>query len=100
MALSIRSFFRTVDKLKRLSSRGIAMSSTNLEKAIEKLESNPYYDKYAQRIAELQRTSPEEFLQRVEKTSAAARPAVPGKPDDLASVDTRSLSPARRISLL
>ncbi|KAI5634433.1 ATP11 protein domain-containing protein [Phthorimaea operculella] len=44
------------------------MSSNNLAKALEKLEKNPFYDKYAQRIAELQKTSPEEFLERVERT--------------------------------
>lgn len=67
------------------------MSSTNLQKTLEKLEKNPYYDKYAQRIAELQRTSPEEFLQRVEQTGDP-----PARPAPLASVDTRSAPPPRR----
>lgn len=30
-------------------------------------EKNPYFEKYADKIAKLQKTSPEEFLQRVEK---------------------------------
>lgn len=38
------------------------------EEAIEKLkEKNPYFDKYADKIAKLQQTSPEEFLNRVDK---------------------------------
>ncbi|CAG5034225.1 unnamed protein product [Parnassius apollo] len=42
-------------------------SSAKLEKAVEQLQKNPYYEKYADRIAALQKTSPEEFLQRLEK---------------------------------
>ncbi|KAL0129469.1 hypothetical protein PUN28_001627 [Cardiocondyla obscurior] len=42
-------------------------SRSRLEKALEELEKNPYYDKYAEKIARLQQTSPEEFLQRVEQ---------------------------------
>ncbi|KYM98235.1 ATP synthase mitochondrial F1 complex assembly factor 1, partial [Cyphomyrmex costatus] len=47
--------------------RYIMMSRTRLEKALEELQRNPYYDKYAQKIAKLQQTSPEQFLQRVEQ---------------------------------
>lgn len=36
------------------------------EKAMEELSGNPYFEKYAQKIASLQKTSPEEFLSRVE----------------------------------
>ncbi|XP_011138683.1 methionine--tRNA ligase, mitochondrial isoform X2 [Harpegnathos saltator] len=42
-------------------------SRTRLEKVLEELQKNPYYDKYAGKIAKLQQTSPEEFLQRVEQ---------------------------------
>lgn len=42
------------------------MSSTRMEKAEEELKENPYYSKYAEKIAALQTTSPEEFLSRVE----------------------------------
>lgn len=38
----------------------------NVEKAAEELKGNPYYEKYANKIAALQQTSPEEFLSRVE----------------------------------
>ncbi|XP_016977788.2 ATP synthase mitochondrial F1 complex assembly factor 1 [Drosophila rhopaloa] len=50
-------------------SRTITMSATRrAEEAIEKLkEGNPYYSKYASKIAQLQQTSAEEFLDRVER---------------------------------
>ena len=48
------------------SGRSIMTSRARLEKALEDLQRNPYFDKYAQKIAKLQETSPEEFLQRVE----------------------------------
>lgn len=48
-----------------LSRRFVMTSSVRLEKAVEQLKTNPYYDKYAQKIAKLQQTSPEEFLQRI-----------------------------------
>lgn len=35
------------------------------EKVLENLEKNPFFEKYANKIAKLQQTSPEEFLQRV-----------------------------------
>lgn len=45
----------------------IMTTCTKLEKVLENLEKNPFFDKYAKKIAKLQQTSPEEFLQRVEK---------------------------------
>ncbi|KAH8306307.1 hypothetical protein KR018_007386 [Drosophila ironensis] len=49
--------------------RSIAMSAARrAEEAVEKLkEGNPYYSKYANKIAKLQQTSAEEFLDRVER---------------------------------
>ncbi|XP_073817728.1 ATP synthase mitochondrial F1 complex assembly factor 1 [Musca autumnalis] len=49
--------------------RTITMSAQRrAQEAVEKLkEKNPYFDKYAEKIAKLQQTSPEEFLQRVDK---------------------------------
>lgn len=51
--------------------RLITMSAQlRAEKVVEKLkEQNPYYEKYAQKIAKLQQTSPEEFLNRIEKSN-------------------------------
>lgn len=38
------------------------------EEALEELKkANPYYEKYASKIATLQQTSPDEFLNRIEK---------------------------------
>lgn len=48
------------------------MSSITMEKAVDKLQQNPYFDKYADRIAQLQRTSPEEFKSRVESAHNSA----------------------------
>lgn len=43
------------------------MSASRLEKEIDELKTNPYFEKYAEKIAALQQTSPEEFLSRVEQ---------------------------------
>lgn len=50
--------------------RCIMTSRARLEKVLEELQKNPYYDRYAKKIAKLQQTSPEEFLQRVEQQEA------------------------------
>lgn len=49
--------------------RSIRMSAMRrAEEALSKIkETNPYYEKYAKKIADLQQTSPEEFLERVDK---------------------------------
>lgn len=46
-------------------------SSIRAEKVVEELKNNPYYEKYAQKIASLQQTSPEEFLSRIEANEKA-----------------------------
>lgn len=46
--------------------RSIMTSSRRLEKVLEDLQKNPYFDKYAEKIAKFQKTSPDEFLQRIE----------------------------------
>lgn len=51
--------------------RYIMTSRARLDKVLEELQKNPYYDKYAGKIAKLQQTSPEEFLQRVEQQEKA-----------------------------
>nr|XP_012222808.1 PREDICTED: ATP synthase mitochondrial F1 complex assembly factor 1 [Linepithema humile] len=53
--------------------RSIMTSRARLEKVLQELEKNPYYDKYAQKIAKLQQTSPDEFLQRVEQQETKVR---------------------------
>ncbi|KAH0956332.1 hypothetical protein HN011_008442 [Eciton burchellii] len=51
----------------------IMTSRTRLEKVLEELQKNPYYDKYAEKIAKMQQTSPEEFLQRVDQQETKTR---------------------------
>ena len=41
------------------------------EDDMEKLQKNPYYDKYAEKIAKAQNTSPREFLDRLSKLEAS-----------------------------
>ncbi|XP_071556821.1 methionine--tRNA ligase, mitochondrial-like isoform X2 [Temnothorax nylanderi] len=53
--------------------RCIMTSRVRLEKVLEELQRNPYYDKYAEKIARLQQTSPQEFLQRVEQQEKQTR---------------------------
>jgi len=47
--------------------RSIMTSLTKMEKALEQLKSNPFFDKYAKNIARLQETSPEELLSRLQE---------------------------------
>ncbi|XP_063388226.1 ATP synthase mitochondrial F1 complex assembly factor 1 [Cydia fagiglandana] len=71
------------------SCRSISTSNIRMEKAMEKLQTNPYYEKYADRIARLQKTDPKEFLERVARTvSPERKPSGAGK----ASVDTSQYS--------
>ncbi|KAK4295610.1 hypothetical protein Pmani_031839 [Petrolisthes manimaculis] len=50
-----------------MSQRAISTSSYGMVKAIEDLETNPYFEKYAGKIAKFQKESPEEFLARFDK---------------------------------
>jgi len=51
----------------RLSTRkNIMTTPRKMQEVIDDLKGNPYYDKYAQKIAKIQNTSPEEFKSRVE----------------------------------
>lgn len=52
---------------KCIQQRFIRMSASRLEKEIDELKANPYFEKYAEKIAALQQTSPEEFLSRIEQ---------------------------------
>lgn len=61
-------------------------TSVKLEKALENLEKNPYYEKYADRIASLQKTSPEEFMKRIEEQEKKNQELQKKK---FSSVDTR-----------
>jgi len=48
---------------------------------LEDLAKNPFFDKYADKIAKLQKTSPEEFVARVEAQAEAKKPQ-PVRPKD------------------
>merc|ERR1719273_3088038 len=45
---------------------------------MEELQKNPFFDKYGEKIAQLQKKNPEEFLARIEaktsKEAAASKP--------------------------
>jgi len=56
------------------------MFSTNKvlsKEQIDELQKNPFFDKYAEKIAKLQKTNPEEFLSRMEAKSERDKPAKP-----------------------
>lgn len=62
--MALRNFL--VQNFKQI--RNFRMSSRlNAEKVLEELkETNPYFEKYADKIAKLQATSPDELLSRLE----------------------------------
>ncbi|EDW16188.2 ATP synthase mitochondrial F1 complex assembly factor 1 [Drosophila mojavensis] len=64
-----RKVLRVLPKNPQLFKRSFTMTSSQRAKeAIEKLkETNPYYSKYADKIAKAQLTSAEEFLDRIER---------------------------------
>lgn len=67
MAIVVRLLFTRFLTIPNLTvRRSIMTSQPKLEKAVEELKKNPYFEKYSTKIATLQQTSPEEFLSRVE----------------------------------
>ncbi|XP_043265891.1 methionine--tRNA ligase, mitochondrial [Colletes gigas] len=75
MAISLRNTIRLSSPIftkyvyintKSCNKRFIMTSRSKLEKVLQGLEKNPYFDKYADKIAKSQKVSPEEFSQRVE----------------------------------
>ncbi|EDW67871.2 ATP synthase mitochondrial F1 complex assembly factor 1 [Drosophila virilis] len=73
-----RKFLRIFPRNPQIFMRSIAMtSSSRAKEVIEQLkETNPYYFKYADKIAKMQQTSAEEFLDRIERVM---NPIVDGK---------------------
>lgn len=47
-----------------MNSRPVSTSSYAMVRAIEELEKNPYFEKYAEKIAKYQKAAPEEFLSK------------------------------------
>ena len=55
---------------------------TEEKEEMDELKKNPYYAKYADKIAKLQNTSPEEFLNRLEVASAKSKTSTSDKGKD------------------
>lgn len=71
MAIGVRLSLK-LGNLKYINCRSFYTNSITMEKAMEKLQKNPYYEKYANRIAQLQRTSPEELMSPPEGAHGSA----------------------------
>lgn len=69
-------------RFSQVINRSFMMSSSlRAEEAIDEMKKkNPYYEKYAAKLAALQQTSPEEFVQRLDSVSKAKKPAKEEKP--------------------
>ncbi|KAG6448197.1 ATP synthase mitochondrial F1 complex assembly factor 1 isoform X2 [Manduca sexta] len=89
MAAELRQLVKRLTYFNYITVRNIRTSTINMEKALENLKTNPYYEKYANRIAELQKTSPDEFMQRVENQQHLKQSE---KKSKFGSVDTRQFS--------
>lgn len=72
MAIAIAKYRNIVPKVSFLLNRQFKMSAQlRAEKAIDEMKkSNPYFEKYAQKIAVIQKESPEEFLAKIDKLEA------------------------------
>jgi len=100
------SVFRT----NSVANRGFQTTSIMSEEQIEELKKNPYFDKYADKIAKLQKTSPDEFLSRLsahEERKKAPPPkgkdfSLPGKARAAVSTSTttKSLDKIMKLELL
>lgn len=89
-------------------SRMFTTSKVLSKEQIEELQANPFFDKYAEKIAKLQKTNPEEFLSRIEAKSAKAKPAQPkdfslpgaAKPAVSSPVRQKALDKIMKVDLL
>ncbi|XP_053975923.1 methionine--tRNA ligase, mitochondrial-like isoform X1 [Hylaeus volcanicus] len=74
--LSSSIFMKNVCIETRSSNKRFIMTSrSKLDKVLNDLQKNPYFDKYAEKIAKFQKTCPEEFLQRAENQEKKERKA-------------------------
>ncbi|XP_038219725.1 ATP synthase mitochondrial F1 complex assembly factor 1-like isoform X1 [Zerene cesonia] len=87
MAICLKRWPHYIHKITR--TKNIMTTASKCEKAMENLQKNPYFEKYAERIASLQKTSPEEFLKRLEEQEKSREQE---KKKKFASVDTRQYS--------
>ena len=88
-----------------LNSKTIQISpfcnATNKEE-MDELKKNPYYEKYAEKIAKLQKTSPEELLSRLEVVEQGKKPSSSKESGNDFSLPTRPKSDVSdsKVSLL
>lgn len=82
MALMFKQSLKLLFKYQIFFNRQITMSAQlRAEKVLEDLKNkNPYFDKYSSKIAALQQTSPEEFLERAENIDKKLSSPKPEKP--------------------
>ncbi|CAG9765313.1 unnamed protein product [Ceutorhynchus assimilis] len=50
---------------KQLTQKNIMTTPRKMQEVLDDLKGNPYYDKYAQKIAQIQQTAPEEFKSKI-----------------------------------
>lgn len=79
MAIAIRQSIKSLRAFQVQSvfiHRTISMSAKlRAEEAVEEMKKkNPYFEKYAAKIAALQKTAPEEFLNRLESVEKKSQP--------------------------
>ncbi|KAG0730097.1 ATP synthase mitochondrial F1 complex assembly factor 1 [Chionoecetes opilio] len=88
-----------------MSKQPVSTSSYAMVRAVEELEKNPYFDKYAPKIAKLQRESPEEFLTKFAKNKEV-KESQPGgrgytqlaeKAKETASKSNYTLAPQKKL---
>lgn len=85
MAFLIRNSLNTFRAIRSVQSvsqiRNFKMSAKlRSEQAMEEMKKkNPYFEKYADKLAAMQQTSPEEFLNRLESVEAQKKPDKPEK---------------------
>lgn len=83
MASCIRKnllFLRTCCYQRNIDRRITMSAKLRAEEALEELKKkNPYYEKYSAKLAKLQQTSPEEFLNRIASVEENLAPAASSK---------------------
>lgn len=83
MAFALRQTIKLVaTNLRSAGKRQITMSANlRAEEAIEEMKKkNPYFEKYASKISNLQQTAPEEFLNRLDSVQKDYKPKKAEKP--------------------
>ena len=60
---------------RKLSTTSRHLQRSQDDEDMDKLQKNPYFDKYADKIAKLQKTSPEEFMNRLTAMEEAGKKA-------------------------